>query len=166
LPYATGSTGLALTVRGSSRRIMIMRFRPANIRLINRRSSLPRLLLALSSWRGKNKCKNNPTESAELTRSLHIRAMRSLSELAICRRLRFCRVTSCLPTEGRNDLIFPLSRLKGEATPDASSEGPSRLLHRSKRSRAQLCQALVSGEFHYLQGQGCRLITLHSLKWK
>ena len=26
LPYATGSTGLALTVRGSSRRIMIMRF--------------------------------------------------------------------------------------------------------------------------------------------
>ena len=30
LPYATGSTGLALTVRGSSRRIMIVRFRPAN----------------------------------------------------------------------------------------------------------------------------------------
>jgi hypothetical protein len=28
---------------------MIMRFRPANIRLINRRSHLPRLLLALSS---------------------------------------------------------------------------------------------------------------------
>jgi hypothetical protein len=28
---------------------MIMRFRPANIRLINRRSNLPRLLLALSS---------------------------------------------------------------------------------------------------------------------
>jgi hypothetical protein len=49
LPYATGSTGLALTVRGSSRRIMIMRFRPANIKLINRRSSLPRLLLALRS---------------------------------------------------------------------------------------------------------------------
>jgi hypothetical protein len=39
LPYATGSAGLALTVRGSSRRIMIMRFRPANIRLINRRSN-------------------------------------------------------------------------------------------------------------------------------
>ena len=48
LAYATGSTGLAITVRGSSRRIMIMRFRPANIRLINRRSNLPRLLLALS----------------------------------------------------------------------------------------------------------------------
>jgi len=39
LAYATGSTGLAITVRGSSRRIMIMRFRPANIRLINRRSN-------------------------------------------------------------------------------------------------------------------------------
>ena len=35
MPYATGSTGLVLTVRGSSRRIMIMRFRPADIRLIN-----------------------------------------------------------------------------------------------------------------------------------
>ena len=47
--YATGSAGLATLVRGSSRRIKIMRFRPANIRLINRRSNLPRLLLALSS---------------------------------------------------------------------------------------------------------------------
>jgi hypothetical protein len=55
LPYATGSTGLAITVRSSSRRIMIMRFPPANIRLINRRSSLPRLLLALSAGKGKNK---------------------------------------------------------------------------------------------------------------
>jgi hypothetical protein len=54
LAYATGSTGLAITVRGSSRRIMIMRFRPANIRLINRRSNLPRLLLALSSGKTKN----------------------------------------------------------------------------------------------------------------
>ena len=35
--YATGSAGLAKLVRGSSRRIKIMRFRPANIRLINRR---------------------------------------------------------------------------------------------------------------------------------
>jgi hypothetical protein len=63
LAYATGSTGLAITVRGSSRRIMIMRFRPANIRLINRRSNLPRLLLALYSGKGKNNdnYKNNPT---------------------------------------------------------------------------------------------------------
>ena len=57
LGHATGSTGLAITVRGSSRRIMIMRFRPANIRLINRRSKLLRLLLALSS--GKEKSSDN-----------------------------------------------------------------------------------------------------------
>jgi hypothetical protein len=56
LPYATGSAELAITVRGSSRRIKIMRFRPANIRLINRRSNLLRLLLALSS---KNKESND-----------------------------------------------------------------------------------------------------------
>ena len=76
MAYATGSTGLAITVRGSSRRIMIMRFRPANIRLINRRSNLPRLLLALFSGKGKNNDndKNNPTDFAKLTRSLHIRA--------------------------------------------------------------------------------------------
>jgi hypothetical protein len=84
LPYATGSTELALTVRGSSRRIMIMRFQPANIRLINRRSNLPRLLLALSS--GNDNYKSNPTDLAELTRSLHIRANRSLTEFwAGCR---------------------------------------------------------------------------------
>jgi len=39
-----------VVVRGSSRRIMIMRFRPANISLINRRHYLPRLLLTLSSF--------------------------------------------------------------------------------------------------------------------
>jgi hypothetical protein len=61
--YATGSAGLATLVRGSSRRIKIMRFRPANIRLINRRSNLPRLRLALFSINGKsnNNSKNNPT---------------------------------------------------------------------------------------------------------
>ena len=74
--YATGTAGLALLVRGSSRRIKIMRFRPANIRLINRRSKLPRLLLALPSNNGKNKDndKNNPIDVQELTGSLHIRA--------------------------------------------------------------------------------------------
>jgi hypothetical protein len=53
-----------------------MRFRPANIRLINRRSNLPRLLLALSSKNGKdnNNDKNNPTDEQELTGSLQIRA--------------------------------------------------------------------------------------------
>jgi hypothetical protein len=57
--FATGSAGLALVVRGSSRRIMIMRFRPANISLINRRHYLPRLLLTLSS---KYNDKNNPSD--------------------------------------------------------------------------------------------------------
>ena len=42
---------------------MIMRFRPANIRLINRRLKLPRLLLALSSKNNGND-KNNPTVRA------------------------------------------------------------------------------------------------------
>ena len=82
--YATGSAGLATLVRGSSRRIKIMRFRPANIRLINRRSTLPRLLQALFSEDGENNSndknndndndKNNPTDVQELTWSLHIRA--------------------------------------------------------------------------------------------
>ena len=42
--------------------IMIMRFRLANIRLINRRSILPRLLLALPSKdeKSKNNNKNHP----------------------------------------------------------------------------------------------------------
>jgi hypothetical protein len=57
--YATGLAGLAKLVRGSSRRIMTMRFRPANISLINRRLYLPRLLLTLSS---KYKNKNHPSD--------------------------------------------------------------------------------------------------------
>ena len=75
--YATGSAGLAPLVRGSSRRIKIMRFRPANIRLINRRSNLPRLLLALPSIDGKSNGNNkyNPTDAQGLTGSLHIRAV-------------------------------------------------------------------------------------------
>jgi hypothetical protein len=53
-----------------------MRFRPANIRLINRRSKLPRLLLALPSNNGKSKnnSKNYPIDAQALTGSLHIRA--------------------------------------------------------------------------------------------
>jgi hypothetical protein len=48
---------------------MIMRFRPANIRLIDRRSNLPRLLLALSSNNGKSNDndQNNPTVVQRLT---------------------------------------------------------------------------------------------------
>jgi hypothetical protein len=56
-----------------------MRFRPANIRLINRRSNLPRLLLALFSINGKSNDndKNNPADVQRLTGSLHIRAISS-----------------------------------------------------------------------------------------
>jgi hypothetical protein len=52
-----------------------MRFRPANIRLINRRSNLPRPLLTLSSKEetNNNNDKNNPTHVQPLTGSLHIR---------------------------------------------------------------------------------------------
>src|SRR5277367_7028093 len=88
LPYAIGSTGLAITVRGSSRRIMIMRFRPANIRLINRRLNLPRLLLALSSGKDENNDndKNNPTDSQRLTWSLHIRPTHPSSRVVTANR--------------------------------------------------------------------------------
>jgi hypothetical protein len=46
-----------------------MRFRPANIRLINRRYYLPRLLLALSSNSDKSKDnnKNHPIDVPRLT---------------------------------------------------------------------------------------------------
>jgi hypothetical protein len=44
-----------------------MRLRPANIRLINRRPDLPRLLPALSSIHGKGNDKNNTTNVQGLT---------------------------------------------------------------------------------------------------
>jgi hypothetical protein len=93
LPYATGSAELAITVRGSSRRIKIMRFRPANIRLINRRFKLPRLLLALAS---KNHERNDDQTRRvrRLTRSLHIRAMRSSRPMAIQRAIVFTHASS------------------------------------------------------------------------
>ncbi len=46
-----------------------MRFRPANISLINRRHYLPRLLLILSS---KRQVQNHPNDSKMLTGSHHI----------------------------------------------------------------------------------------------
>jgi hypothetical protein len=76
-PYATGSAGLAITVRGSSRRIMIMRFRPANIRLINRRSTCSGCCSLCPREKASATTKNIPTDFAALTRSLYIRAMRS-----------------------------------------------------------------------------------------
>jgi hypothetical protein len=46
-----------------------MRFRPANIRLINRRQNLPRLLLALSLKDDENKDndKSSPIDAQKLT---------------------------------------------------------------------------------------------------
>jgi hypothetical protein len=54
-----------------------MRFRSANIRLINRRSNLPRLLLARFSINGKSNDNNksNPTDVRELTGSLDSRGL-------------------------------------------------------------------------------------------
>ena len=74
--YAAGfRTGPATLVRGSSRRITIMRFRPANIRVINRRKSrLDRDLRCLLRKDGKKK-ENKEEEKTKtyLTRSFHIR---------------------------------------------------------------------------------------------
>ena len=60
-PYAVGlRTKPALSVRGSSRRITIMRFRPANIRVINHRNSrLDRDLRCLLGKEKKKKKENN-----------------------------------------------------------------------------------------------------------
>ena len=48
-------------VRGSSRRITIMRFRPANIRLINRRSNCSDCC-SLCPRENNDNNKNNPTD--------------------------------------------------------------------------------------------------------
>jgi hypothetical protein len=58
---------------------MIMRLRHANIRLINRRSNLPRLLLDLPSENRKSNNKNKPIDAQVLTGSLHIRAFSELT---------------------------------------------------------------------------------------
>lgn len=59
-----------------------MRFRPANIRLINRRANLPQLLLALSSRKSNHNDKNNPTDPQGWTGSLHIRDLAPIEILA------------------------------------------------------------------------------------
>jgi len=60
-PYAVGlRTEPASLVRGSSRRITIMRFRPANIRVINRRNSrLDRDLRCLLKEKRKTEAENH-----------------------------------------------------------------------------------------------------------
>ena len=117
MAYATGSTGLAITVRGSSRRIMIMRFRPANIRLINRRSKLLRLLLALSSGKENANHKNNPTDLAQLTRSLHIRPMHSSIHSDRSMSSPSGRVTGFSEQAGPSPAICPICRLYGNLGP-------------------------------------------------
>src|SRR5208283_2924105 len=71
--------GFALLVRGSSRRITIVRFRPANIRVINRRicslACLP--CCPITAHAGSPRCRGKPTEKqlqpSAVDRSLHIR---------------------------------------------------------------------------------------------
>jgi hypothetical protein len=65
---------------------MIMRFRPANISLINRRHYLPRLLLTLSS---KGKYKNHFNDSKILTGSHHINFRIAGHPAAVCRQVGF-----------------------------------------------------------------------------
>ena len=99
MPYATGSTGLALTVRGSSRRIMIMV--PTREYQTDQSSLKPaRLLLALSSRKDENNCKDNHTEFAALTRSLHIRPMHSFTGFRRVVRRPFA---NCVIRRLRND---------------------------------------------------------------
>jgi hypothetical protein len=63
--YAVGfRTEPATLVRGSSRRITIMRFRPANIRVINRRNSpLDRNSRCLLRKNGEDERRENAKES-------------------------------------------------------------------------------------------------------
>jgi hypothetical protein len=88
---------------------MIMRLRHANIRLINRRSNLPRLLLALSSINGKSKSndKNNPTDAQGLTGH-------SISDIYVM--LGLCHPTLDAKTTTRRGwgtvLVVPLSKAK------------------------------------------------------
>jgi hypothetical protein len=77
LRYATGSAGLAILVRGSSRWIMTMRFRPANIRLINRRP-----ICFGCRWPCPRKNKNHPAAVQGLTGSLHISIFDSHTDIA------------------------------------------------------------------------------------
>jgi hypothetical protein len=78
-----GLSGLAVTVRGNSRRMMTMRFRPGNIGLINRRSTCQ--AAARCPRKKQRQLQNILTDFAELILSLHIRAMHSMNAKAISR---------------------------------------------------------------------------------
>jgi hypothetical protein len=87
-----------------------MRFRPANIRLINRRSKLPRLLLVLSSGKdnGNDNDKNNPTVRGVDTVTPY--QAESLVEV----RFRTSRLR----------LVRQLSRLQDTCPPNSAEESP------------------------------------------
>ena len=71
--YAVGlRTEPALIVRGSSRRITIMRFRPANIRVINRRENY-------LDHNSRRLLKERRKQLLVVDRSFHIRTTRALS---------------------------------------------------------------------------------------
>jgi hypothetical protein len=65
---------------------MIMRFQPANIRLINRRSSLPRLLLALPSKNdtSNRNGKNTATPPLFLVKASLTRRKSAMTNLKTC----------------------------------------------------------------------------------
>ena len=80
--YAVGlRTEPAPIVRGSSRRITIMRFRPANIRVINRRETTS-TTTCIASLRGEEERK----QLLLVDRSFHIRTMVGIYNHAACLR--------------------------------------------------------------------------------
>ena len=81
-----------------------MRFRPANIRLINRRSNLPRLRLALSSINGKSNVKNNTTNVQGLTGHSISGQMREVPGPSVSRRRRR---SVLFPAEAELDARWP-----------------------------------------------------------
>jgi len=102
--YAVGlRTEPAHLVRGSSRRITIMRFRPANIRVINRRNSrLDRDLRCLLRKDGK-KIRKKKKQKRYLTRSFHISVCPFLAATA----RRFAILRGLIPSQDcRRNFVF------------------------------------------------------------
>ena len=141
MAYATGSTGLAITVRGSSRRIMIMRFRPANIRLINRRSKLLRLLLALSSGKENVNYQNNPTDLAQLTRSLHIRPKHSLTHKTVCSTTSHKRLSGLTFSAAQEPIVSLIERQR--SNPFVATSGPGGTWNGSTEMRSYRTSSTV-----------------------
>jgi hypothetical protein len=84
---------------------MIMRFRPANIRLINRRSTLPRLLLALSltNAKSKNNDKNKPIDLQKLTGH----SISGTISFDAVRHLLLCRIERTIAATGHAEISSP-----------------------------------------------------------